>query len=159
MKPIYTFLIVIVLLPFTSSGQQLISLDPTKDPVARRSLDGSVNFIVPIQAMTVSMQEAMPFIAELQTNGIQKIGKSSYIVAHGKELNKPENNITVAILLIETEPGIFQVDDLVISCSSSGGCRECSLPPICQCNKGAGNCGKTTAFLIPLKKVTLTLVD
>ncbi len=155
MKPLLLFL----LLAVSSSAQRVVTFDPEKDVLAQRQPDGSVQTALPVQALCYSIQEAMPAVSNIQILGIQKIGKSNYLIAEGKVLAKPETVVVMAVLLVETSPGNFQADDLVISCSSSGDCRECSLPPLCRCTKGEGNCGQNATLMAPLKKVTLTLFD
>ena len=156
MKPLFFFLL---LFSISASAQRVVTLDPEKDPIAQRVSDGSIQFIVPIRALTISIQETMPTIVDIQTLGIQKFGKSNYIIASGKSWNKPGTEVSVAILLVETSHGVFQADDLVISCTSAGDCRECSLPPLCKCSKGEGSCGQNAFLATPLKKVTVTLFD
>ena len=157
MNPLFFFLL--LFLTASVSAQRVVTLDPEKDALANRVADGSIQFIVPMHALCVSIQEAMPAISSIQILGIQKIGKSNYIIASGKVLTKPETAVVMAILLVETAPGSFQTDDLVISCSSAGDCRECSLPPLCKCTKGEGSCGQNATLIAPLKKVTVTLSD
>ena len=101
MKPILLFLL---LMPLVLSAQRVVTLDPVKDPVARRSPEGTIQFVVPIRALTISIQESLPHITDIQTIGIQKIGKSNYIIASGKGTRPTETNVSVAILLAETAP-------------------------------------------------------
>ncbi len=152
-------LLLFLLTTFTLNAQRVVTFDPEKDVLAHRQPDGSVQIALPAQALCYSIQEAMPAVSNIQIVGIQKIGKSNYLIADGKILAKPETGVIMAILLVETSPGSFQADDLVISCSSSGECRECSLPPLCKCTKGEGNCGQNATLMAPLKKVTVTLFD
>jgi hypothetical protein len=147
------------LLPLFASAQHVVTFDPEKDPIARRSSDGTIQFVVPARAVAVSIQESVPQIIDIQSIGIQKFGKSSYVIASGWERNKPGVSFAVAVLLAETSPGSFQADNLVISCSSAGDCRECSLPPLCNCSKGEGTCSQNSTWLISLKKITVTLLD
>ena len=156
MKP---YFLLFALLPIFANAQRVVTFDPAKDPVARRSADGSIQIIVPARVLVVSILEAIPQMMEIQIIGIQKIGKSNYLFAGGKERSRTDFNFSVAILLAETVPGEFQADDLVISCSSAGDCRECSLPPICSCGKGEGSCSQNSAMIAALKKVTMTLFD
>ena len=156
MKP---YVLLFTILPLFLNAQRVYTLDPEKDLIARRSPDGTLQFVVPARVLAISIQEAIPLMTDIQSIGLQKIGKSNYFVASGKERYRPEITFTVAILLTETAPGAFQADDLVISCTSAGDCRECSLPPICKCNKGEGSCGQNSAMLTSLKKVTVTLFD
>ncbi len=150
---------VLLFLPFCSSAQHVFTLDPEKDPIAHRAPDGTLQFVVPVRVLAVSIQEAIPQITEIQTLGLEKFGQSNYLIASGKDLVRPDISFSVAILLAETAPDEFRADNLVISCSSTGDCRECSLPPTCKCNKGEGTCGQNIAIMTSLKKVTVTLFD
>jgi hypothetical protein len=159
MKPANIYLILLLLLPLAGIAQRVVTLDPEKDAIARRTAGGELQLVVPFQALAISIQEAVPQITNIHTIGIQKIGRSNYLVASGREREQPEINSSIAVLLVETSPGELQTDNLAISCTSSGDCRECSLPPLCTCNKGEGSCGQNSAFITALKKVTVTIFD
>lgn len=157
MKPF--LLCTLLSLPLFMSAQRVFTFDPEKDILARKSSQGALEFAVPMKALILSIQEAIPQISDIQTVGLEKIGKSNYLIASGKERERPAYNLSIAVLLAETATGEFQADNLVISCSSAGDCRECSLPPLCTCNKGEGSCGQNIAMMASLKKVTVTLFD
>jgi hypothetical protein len=160
MKTHYTlFWLLAAFLPAASFAQRVVTLDPVKDPIALRNTSGTFEFAIAPQAIAVSIQEAIPQISAIDSLFFQKIGKSNYLLARGNNTYLPGSKLSLAILLVETGNGMFQTDDLVISCSSAGECRECSLPPVCTCNKGSGSCGQNSTFITALKKVTVTIFD
>lgn len=158
MKYLHTFIYCILFI-YAASAQHVVTVDPEKDAIARRYSDGSMALIVPDKALAASIQNALPGITELDSFNLQKIGRSTYLVAQGKKGAAPPENIGLAILLVETSPGQFQADNLVVICSSYSDCRECASPPACSCSKGEGSCGQSAAMTIALKKVTLTLAE
>jgi hypothetical protein len=158
MRTTLLFLILITL-PCVTFSQRVVTFDPAKETVARRSSDGTLQLITSARAVALSIQEAIPQVTDIQAIELQKISKSFYVIARGRLFNAPETCLTIAILLAETSPDEFQADGLIISCTSSGDCRECSVPPGCSCTKGAGSCNQNNAQIVALKKVTLTLFD
>ena len=140
-------------------AQRLFTFDPETDFLARRNSTDSIQLLAPIRAIAVAIQDANPQVTDIDQVEIRQIGKSRYLVATGKDTYRPGNRLTLAILLAETKPGYFQADAVVISCSSSGECRECALPPNCSCVRGEGGCAQNNAWYNAMRKVTLTLYD
>jgi hypothetical protein len=138
-------------------SQQTLTLDPGKDAIARRLGDGTIFLTVPTKLLNVSIQEALPDVLGIEINGIKKIGKSAYLLAKGLDRATLNNTVQLAILMAETATGEFYADGLVISCSSTGSCRECSLPPSCSCTNGDGSCSQGKTMFRSLAKVTVTI--
>lgn len=155
----FIVLAIYLLLCFHAGAQRVYTLDPETEVIAHRTSNGSLQFSVPVKVLTLSLQESITQITDIDSIGIEKIGKSNYLIARGKERSKPGVKVSIAMLLAETSPGEFQADNLIISCSSAGDCRECSIPPICKCNKGEGSCGQNNVMIASLKKVTVTLFE
>lgn len=158
MKPLLTFTYCILFI-YAAGAQRVITLDPEKDAIARRTVDGVPELAVPVKALAASIQNAFPEITSVDSVSLKKIGRSQFLLAYGTRYTNAPENIGIAILLVETSPGQFQTDDLAVICSSSGDCRECASPPTCSCSKGQGNCSQSAALTIQLKKVTVTLYD
>lgn len=152
-------ILLLLLFPLSLCAQRVVTLDPDKDPVARRLPDGSLQLMVPNRALVASIQETIPQMMDIQTVVLGKIGKSNYLMAQGDDRYRPGAHYSVAILLVETTPGLLQTDNLVISCSSDGNCRECTFPAPCTCTKGGGGCTQDSSMDTPLKKVTVTIFD
>ncbi|MCB9345167.1 MAG: hypothetical protein H6576_15870 [Lewinellaceae bacterium] len=140
-------------------GQRLVSLNPDKDPVARMDSTNKLKLTVPLQTIEASLAQAFPEFEGIQLLGIQKIGKSNYLLAKGQAKENELINIYLSILLVQNECDSYLLDDLIITCSGSGECRECTTPPQCQCNKGEGTCEQSKVLMKTLPRVTLTILD
>lgn len=158
MKFLFT-IIYCILFIYAAGAQRVVTLDPEKDAIATRTADGSLAFTAPLKALAASIQNALPEISGIDSLCLKKFGRSNYLVVSGKKGPVQLESVGVAILLVETTPGQFQTDNLVVICSSSGDCRECATPPTCTCSKGEGLCSQSAAMTIALKKVTLTLSE
>jgi hypothetical protein len=151
------FLLPLLLLPFFIKAQKTITLDPEKDPIARCQPDGSLQATVPVQALLASFQASIPETTfDVESFGFIKMGKSNYLIARGERRDTPMHTV-VAFLLTESTPHEFHTDGLLLTCSGSGECRECSLPATCNCLKGAGSCTLSASVSVKLQKVSVTL--
>lgn len=148
-------LILLCTLGQTASAQRAITFDPATDVVAVRKNTDSIEMLVHPEALAQSVRESIPDVSAVDSIRLMRFARSGYLLAHCRSSNA-ESAITLAILLAETAAGTFYTDQLVISCSSTGNCRECSLTPACACVKGSGSCEQRVR-LINLKKVTCYL--
>ncbi len=134
-----------------AGAQRATTFDPATDVVAIRKNTDAIEMLVDPEALSLSVRESMPGISSVDSVRLMRFGRSGYLLAHCR--SNTETTVTLAILLAETSAGTFYTDQLVISCSSTGNCRECSLTPACACVKGSGSCEQSVR-LINLKKVT-----
>lgn len=151
----YTLVFIIFVFSGQVAGaQRTITFDPTTDIVALRKNADTIEMLVHPEALALSVRESIPGLTSVDSVRLIRLARSGYLLAYCRSANSPESAITLAILLAETAAGTFYTDQLVISCSSTGNCRECSLTPACACVKGSGSCEQSVR-LINLKKVTL----
>ena len=151
----YTLVFIIFVFSGQIAGaQQAITFDPATDVVALRKNTDTIEMLIPPEALALSVRESIPGISSVDSVRLIRFARSGYLMAYCQNNSRPESAITLAILLAETAAGTFYTDQLVISCSSTGNCRECSLTPACACVKGSGSCEQSVR-LINLKKVSL----
>lgn len=146
--------LIFVFLGQIAGAQRATTFDPATDVVAIRKNTDTLEMLVDSEALVLSVRESIPGISFVDSVRLVRFARSGYLLAYCRSNSHPESAITLAILLAETATGTFYTDQLVISCSSTGNCRECSLSPECACVKGSGSCEQSVR-LINLKKVTL----
>jgi len=145
--------LVFVFLGQIAGAQKATTFDPATDVVAIRKNADTIEMLVDPEVLALSVRESIPGVSSVDSVRLMRFARSGYLLAHCRN-SSPESAITLAILLAETAAGTFYTDQLVISCSSTGNCRECSLTPACACVKGSGSCEQSVR-LINLKKVTI----
>jgi len=151
----YTLVFIIFVFPGQIAGaQRTTTFDPATDVVAIRKNTDTLEMLVDSEVLALSVRESIPGVSFVDSVRLVRFARSGYLLAYCRSNSHPEAAITLAILLTETATGTFYTDQLVISCSSTGNCRECSLSPACACVKGSGSCEQSVR-LINLKKVTL----
>lgn len=144
--------LLLVFLGQIADAQIATTFDPATDVVAIRKNADTIEMLVDPEMLSLSVRESIPGISSVDSVRLMRFARSGYLLAHCR--SNTETAVTLAILLAETAAGAFYTDQLVISCSSTGNCRECSLTPACACAKGSGSCEQSVQ-LINLKKVTL----
>lgn len=136
-----------------ASAQRAITFDPATDVVAIRKNTDTIEMLINPEALALSVRESISEVSVVDSVRLICFARSGYLLAHCRGNGSPAPDITLAILLAETATGTFFTDQLVISCSSTDNCRECSLTPACACVKGSGSCEQSVR-LINLKKIT-----
>jgi hypothetical protein len=128
--------------------QSRVVFDPERDTIARRMPDGSVSLHTPIHILNASLSASLNNLTDYRGVQVKKLGRSQYLTFKATSKQNMLIDASVAILLTETTPGVFQADQLMLTCS--GTCGDCGEDPTRAC----GCCGQSSSSSIVLATVT-----
>jgi hypothetical protein len=147
MKYILLFTIIICSTINTFGQQTKVTFDPQRDTIAQRISDGTIQIRTSTNDIRKSLETSLGDLTDFRAIQIKKIGLSQYLTFKATQKQDPLVQTSGAILLVETSPGIFQADQLLLTCS--GSCGDCGEEP----NKSCGCCGQSRNTELIMAKV------